>query len=262
MLHTPNAMNLSIDPSLLQSRTVEGGFNQPSENPNSNSSRLKMMSNPTPDLQQRQKLHGRQNSTPLAFEGGKVPQMPPALQRPPSHRRGQSLDQQRSPIRRQPPTGSMVSITNLGSTPHGQQILREAQQQRVARPGQQNIEIPQSPQCGPLSPQYNLTPNPMYSNHQQAMSAAMQSSGNMQTAHSPYFLRDAHLAMSADPDGMGLGFDENTHHYFQQSHHYRQESDHQLEEMRPMSQPEMNMFFQQQQRPTTPAHQIDTSEFN
>ncbi|KAL2410972.1 hypothetical protein ABEF95_003672 [Exophiala dermatitidis] len=60
-----------------------------------------MMSNPPSSLQQRQRLHRRQNSTPVvAFEAMKVSaNMPP--QRQNSHRRGQSFDQQqRSPIRK------------------------------------------------------------------------------------------------------------------------------------------------------------------
>ncbi|KAI9798570.1 MAG: hypothetical protein M1833_004707 [Piccolia ochrophora] len=87
-----------------------------------------MLSNPNSTLHQRQRQHRRQNSTPTAFDAPKVPLLPPGiLQRRGSHRRGLSLDQ-RQQQKQHPPKPH----------PHpenGTHILREAQQQRIARPG-------------------------------------------------------------------------------------------------------------------------------
>lgn len=91
-----------------------------------------MLSNPT-NLQ-RHRQHRRQQSTPTAYDASKVPALP-NLQRKASHRRGMSLDQRR----RQSPTQEQyrVSITNQGFNDTQQHILRETQQQRLARQGQQ-----------------------------------------------------------------------------------------------------------------------------
>src|SRR6478609_8776490 len=106
-----------------------------------------MLSNPS-GLHARQKQHRRQNSTPTAFEGVKIPNLP-TTQRQSAHRRGLSLDirRQQSSSTASPTTTStrqkyMVS-TNTNSTGlanHPQHnVLREAQQQRIqARPGTQN----------------------------------------------------------------------------------------------------------------------------
>ncbi len=216
-----------------------------------------MMSNPSPALQQCQTLHQRQNSTPVAsFDGMKMQSLPPTYQRPNSHRRGQSLDQ-RSPIRRQhQQPGSMVSITNLGSTPQGQQILREAQQQNLARPGRRN-ETPGSPQCGPYSLNTQFDQNTMYHNSP-TMNAMMQSSGTPQMTHSPFYTQDMNMPMSAGFDGMGLALDENTQHYFQPSHHVRQDFGNGTVDTRRMSQPDMQMYAEQ--RPITPAQQINNGK--
>ena len=252
--------NTPIDPSLLQSRTIEGNPrpNQPSGNTHSNSSRLKMMSNPNAALQPREKLHQRQNSTPVAFEGTKMPNLQP----PPrhyAHRRGQSLDQSRSPIRRpNQQTGSVVSITNLGST-HGQQILREAQQQKLARPGQRN-ETATTSQCSlyPLSTQFN--PDAMYNtNNNTTMNTMIQSPGDMQIAHSPFYTQEMNMPMSAGFDGIGIGLDENSQHYFQPSHHLRQDLANAMMDGRRMSQPDLQLYAEQ--RPFTPAQQINTGIF-
>jgi regulatory protein SWI5 len=92
-----------------------------------------MLSNPN-NLQSRQRQHRRQNSTPTAFEPVKVSHLP-NIQRH-GHRRGMSLDQRR---RQSPPQEIPVSTTNTGYTTTQQHILRETQQQRLARqgPGQQ-----------------------------------------------------------------------------------------------------------------------------
>ncbi|KAH7395543.1 hypothetical protein BKA64DRAFT_708939 [Cadophora sp. MPI-SDFR-AT-0126] len=92
-----------------------------------------MLSNPTKNLHNRQRQHRRQQSTPNAFEPVKATNLP-NIQRHNSHRRGMSLDQRR---RQTPPQEYMVSNTNPGyQTTQPQHILRETQQQRLARPGQ------------------------------------------------------------------------------------------------------------------------------
>ena len=179
------------------------------------------MSQSPSSLQQRQRLHQRQNSTPVASEVTKVPIMPQTQHRPANlHRRGHSFDQ-RSPIRRQHP--GMVSITNIGSIQrHGQQILREAQQQRTPRPGQpldqqqqqQQFDIPPgSPHCGvPVSmPQHG--PGMSYDNLT-TMNAIMYPGPPMQVAHSPYHMQDMNVPMLAGIEGYGMPVDENSMHYF------------------------------------------------
>ncbi|KAI9841376.1 MAG: hypothetical protein M1838_003600 [Thelocarpon superellum] len=95
-----------------------------------------MLSNPNSSLYQRQRQHRRQNSTPNAFQAPKVPLLPAtAVTRHGMHRRGQSLDQ-RTPSRRQSLQEGLTVSTTPGLQPNQQHILREAQQQRLARPGQ------------------------------------------------------------------------------------------------------------------------------
>ncbi|KAI1339895.1 hypothetical protein F5Y15DRAFT_423717 [Xylariaceae sp. FL0016] len=120
-----------------------------------------MLSNPPMSgLQARQqRQHRRQNSTPTAFESTKIAHILPNThmsqqqeqqqqrqqQRPRvSHRRGMSLDtrrQMQSPTTPMRQDFHMVSNngtnnnTGFASTP--QHVLREAQQQRIARPGPQ-----------------------------------------------------------------------------------------------------------------------------
>jgi regulatory protein SWI5 len=92
-----------------------------------------MLSNPTNNLQNRQRLHRRQNSTPNAFDSVKVHDLP-TIQRHGAHRRGMSLDTRR---RQTPPQDyNTVRNTNQGYQTTSQHILRETQQQRLARPGQ------------------------------------------------------------------------------------------------------------------------------
>ena len=100
-----------------------------------------MLSNPTSSIHARQRQHRRQNSTPSAYEGVKIQNLPNAnaqRQAAGAHRRGLSLD-----TRRQQPTTTRQDLkvrmsTNypgLASTSQ-HNILREAQQQRIqARPG-------------------------------------------------------------------------------------------------------------------------------
>ncbi|KAJ4024026.1 Metallothionein expression activator [Fusarium irregulare] len=94
-----------------------------------------MLSNPS-GLHARQKQHRRQNSTPTAFEGIKIPNLP-TTQRQSAHRRGLSLD-----IRRQQSSSTASPTTTTTSSTRQKymhNVLREAQQQRIqARPGTQN----------------------------------------------------------------------------------------------------------------------------
>ncbi|KAI1504035.1 hypothetical protein F5X99DRAFT_68237 [Biscogniauxia marginata] len=107
-----------------------------------------MLSNPsTSGLEARQRQHRRQNSTPTAFDTTKIANNLPQhhqqqFQQPHprhrvSHRRGMSLDTRQHAIRQE---FNMVSTptnnTGLANTP--QHVLREAQQQRIARPGPQH----------------------------------------------------------------------------------------------------------------------------
>ncbi|KAK7398579.1 Metallothionein expression activator [Neonectria punicea] len=89
-----------------------------------------MLSIPT-GLNARQRQHRRQNSTPTAFEGVKIPNLPSTAQRQAAgHRRGLSLD-----IRRHHNAAASPSARQQTYMHH---VLREAQQQRIqARPGTQ-----------------------------------------------------------------------------------------------------------------------------
>ncbi|PQE20629.1 c2h2 transcription factor swi5 protein [Rutstroemia sp. NJR-2017a BBW] len=80
-----------------------------------------MLSNPTNNLQNRHRQHRRQNSTPTAFDAVKVNNLPTVQKH--GHRRGMSLDTRRRPTSPQVHT----------------HILRETQQQRLVRPGQQQF---------------------------------------------------------------------------------------------------------------------------
>ncbi len=224
----------------MQSRTIEGTNTGTTTNP---STRYyfelispKMMSNPPSSLHHRQAMHRRQNSTPIvAFEAMKVStSMPP--QRQSLHRRGQSFDQQRSPIRRQQQQhGSTVSMTNLGSI-HGQQILREAQQQKIARrPGQQlqlNMDMPISPDCGIYSGSSGSMPGTPFENMYMSMQNGMPGMGIMDE-NTPQYLHDARSVHSQQSSGMSF-------------------------DARRMSQPDLRV--QTQLRPHTPSHQIQTGE--
>jgi hypothetical protein len=221
------------------------------------------MSNPPSSLQQRQRLHRRQNSTPVvAFEAMKVSASMPQQPRQTFHRRGQSFDLQRSPIRKQQP-GSSVSMTNLASI-HGHQILREAQQQRIVRPGQQyqqqqpnmHINISGSPDCGMYQVAPNSIPASTYEN--MTMNAIMhQNSPGMEFQHSQQYFPDMNVSAQ---HGMEMGLmDENNPEYFQNVHNPQfQQSTGISFDSRRMSQPDLRV--QTQLRPHTPAQQIQTGE--
>ena len=118
-----------------------------------------MLSNPNSRLHQRQRQHRRQNSTPTAFQAPKVPLLPAStLQRNGSHRRGQSYDQQSNQrqTRQHWPQDDTTVSTNPGLQQRQQHILREAQQQRLARPGhlQPRSDFPLEPQLEEPPPDY------------------------------------------------------------------------------------------------------------
>lgn len=110
-----------------------------------------MLSNPPPPsglhFHSRQRhQHRRQNSTPSAFETVKIAPLPPFQQHQRSslsHRRGLSLDTRRQQLTptsattttRPDYTTVSIPVTNSGLATPPQHILREAQQQRTARPG-------------------------------------------------------------------------------------------------------------------------------
>jgi hypothetical protein len=212
-----------------------------------------MMSIPPSSLQQRQRLHRRQNSTPVvAFEAMKVHTSMPQRQNS-FHRRGHSFDQQqRSPIRKQ--HGSTVSMTNIGS-PHGQQILRETQQQRIARPGQQqntNFQIPISPDCGMYSASSNSMPGTPYDN--MPMNEIMHhNSQGIDYAHSQQYFSQMNMAMQ-----MPI-MDENHPQFYHDPYSLHSHSSNSSAiDTRRMSQPDLRV--QTQLRPHTPSHQIQSGK--
>jgi regulatory protein SWI5 len=138
-----------------------------------------MLSNPT-NLHQRQRQHRRQKSTPTAFEAPKVPLLP-LIPTNGHHRRGMSLDQRQ---RRQPSPqeNNTVSTTNNGFHQTQQHILREAQQQRLARPGQQQ----QAPRHDLLNDE-NYLISPLASPQSQCFETEyLNSYGEPREHHSPY----------------------------------------------------------------------------
>ncbi|KAI1159197.1 hypothetical protein F5B18DRAFT_637751 [Nemania serpens] len=111
-----------------------------------------MLSNPPPSgLHARHRQHRRQNSTPTGYETMKIASNLPNMQSSPlrtqphqqrsrvSHRRGMSLDTRRQVLAQRRQEYNMVSHTNnnTGSANTPQHVVREAQQQRIARPGPQ-----------------------------------------------------------------------------------------------------------------------------
>ncbi|RDW73905.1 hypothetical protein BP5796_07347 [Coleophoma crateriformis] len=134
-----------------------------------------MLSNPNNNLQNRQRLHRRQNSTPNAFEAAKVNALP-NLQRHGSHRRGISLDQRR----RQTPPQDYTHI------------LRETQQQRLVRPGQQYQHYDNDE---------NYKSSPAVTPHRQSFDAACMGNFEAQRMNSPYpYSGPINTTMSVDPN--------------------------------------------------------------
>lgn len=223
------------------------------------------MSNPPSSLQQRQRMHRRQNSTPVAsFEAMRVNTSMPQ-QRQTFHRRGQSFDQQRSPIRKHH-HGSTVSMTDIGQL-HGQQILREAQQQRIPRPGQQhqhhqpnqmnmNIEMPMSPSCGIFTAMPNSLPGTPYEN--MTMNEIMhQNSHAMDFSQAQQYFSEMNMPVSS-LQAMGV-MDENSPQYFQDNRGIQIHANTGISfDNRRMSQPDLRV--QTQLRPHTPSNQIQTGK--
>ncbi|KAI0856704.1 hypothetical protein F4860DRAFT_492075 [Xylaria cubensis] len=137
-----------------------------------------MLSNPpTSGLHARARQHRRQNSTPTVYDKLKIapnlPNIQPSTLRPRpqqqqqqqqqsrvSHRRGMSLDTRRQILTQRRQEYNMVSNTNnTGSASTPQHVVREAQQQCIARPGPQqayaNLAIDEnylvSPSATPLT---------------------------------------------------------------------------------------------------------------
>ncbi|CAF3545599.1 unnamed protein product, partial [Fusarium graminearum] len=97
-----------------------------------------MMSNPSGGLHPRQKQHRRQNSTPNAFEGVKIPNLP-TTQRQTAHRRGLSLDIRRQPITASASTTMTRQKQMVGTNTNNTGLANYPQQQRIqARPGTQH----------------------------------------------------------------------------------------------------------------------------
>ncbi|ETN45477.1 uncharacterized protein HMPREF1541_09309 [Cyphellophora europaea CBS 101466] len=144
----------------------------------------------------------------------------------------------------------MVSITNQY---HGQQILREAQQLRAARPGQQHIttDLPNPPQCA-IYP--NSQPSTPYDH--MSINTAM-SKQAMQYSNSPYFPYDMSPAVSPIQNQFPNvpRVDENAQHYFQNVH---SDQDPNMIFDRRMSQPELRI---QSVRPHTPSEQIQNAQY-
>ncbi|KAL3426347.1 metallothionein expression activator [Phlyctema vagabunda] len=158
-----------------------------------------MLSNPISNLQTRQRQHRRQNSTPTAFEAVKVPTLP-NIQRHGAHRRGMSLDQRR----RQSPTQERpVSITtNQGYQSTPQHILRETQQQRLVRPGQQYQQHYDNDE--------NYKSSPAVTPHRQSFDAGCMSTFEGQRTASPYqYPGHFNSTMPVDPSAFNGGNDFN-----------------------------------------------------
>jgi hypothetical protein len=153
-------------------------------------------------------------------------------------------------------------MTNLGSI-HGQQILREAQQQRIVRPGQQHqqqnmhVSIPNSPDCGMFQVASNSIPASPYDN--MTMNAIMhQNSPGMDFQHSHQYFSDMNMSMQT---GMPMGLmDENSPRYFHdaQGPQFQQSTGISFDNRR-MSQPDLRV--QTQLRPHTPSQQIQSGEY-
>ncbi|KIW11050.1 hypothetical protein PV08_10349 [Exophiala spinifera] len=201
-----------------------------------------MMSNPPSSLHHGQAMHRRQHSTPVAAsEAMKVnTSMPP--QRQTLHKRGQSFDQQRSPIRRQ---------QHHGNT-----------RQKIARPGQHlqlNLDIPISPDCGIYSGVSGSMPETLENMPMNAF--VHQNPQCMEFPHSQQFFSDMNMSMRSGMPSMSV-MDENSPQYLfdAQAHNLHSQRTRNLSfDARRQSQPELRV--QTQLRPHTPSHQIQTAQF-
>ncbi|KAB8232829.1 Metallothionein expression activator [Aspergillus alliaceus] len=118
-----------------------------------------MLSNPHRNLQERQRQHRRQISTPSALDAAKVPSLPAqAMHRYRAHRRGQSLDQRSLHIQQsQPVQDGNITHTNL-AVPQQSQLLGGVQEQQYTRSAQPT-SLPMMPECQAFSHE-NLQPQP------------------------------------------------------------------------------------------------------
>ena len=91
------------------------------------------------------------------------------------------------------------------------------------------------------------------------MNAIMQNSGNLQIAHSPFYPQDMNMPMSAGFEGMGLGLDENSQHYFQSAHFVRPNFGDDMIDARRMSQPDLHLYTDM--GPMTPTQQINIGKY-
>ena len=152
-----------------------------------------MLSNPTNNLQNRQRLHRRQNSTPNAFDSVKVHDLP-TIQRQNGHRRGISLDTRRQTP---PQDTNSVSNTNQGYKTTSQHILRETQQQRLARPGQSFTTFDNDE---------NYLRSPIVTPNRQSFDAACSAQYGEQAPNSSYaFNGQINAAMQVNPDAFNGG---------------------------------------------------------
>ncbi|KAK0612061.1 hypothetical protein B0T14DRAFT_340400 [Immersiella caudata] len=190
-----------------------------------------MLSNPPPSassLHARQRQHRRQNSTPSAFEAVKIAPLPNFQQRAAhmSHRRGLSLDTRRSQFSPTTPTTTIrqdyttvsTTTTNTGSTTTPQHVLREAQQQRIARPGHGQ------PSYGDIASQQQQQQQQQQTQQQQQHDNFLLTPGG--TPHNAHFVdtmsaqgqmadmsclpMDAYMAMSAMMKKNHAGFANNS----------------------------------------------------
>ena len=218
------------------------------------------MSNPTNALHRRQQFHRRQNSTPLAFEAIKAPMIQtPAQRQQNSHRRGQSLDT----INRLPQEDQTVSTTNAGLTPNGQHTLREAQQIKIARPGQHHPQVPsplcetffQNQQYFPFSNSNPGTPS-AYFDDPSTLAAP-----GVQVGTPGAYPSELGMPVPAEFESIDVEMDGfSGQDYFQPDHLPVSDTvDQQLMQLRRQSQPDAQAFHQQ---PSTPTHQIAPCKFS
>lgn len=167
-----------------------------------------MLSNPTNNLHNRQRQHRRQHSTPNAFDSVKVQDLP-NIQRHGAHRRGMSLDTRR---RQSPPQDIITAnTTNQGYQSTQQHILRETQQQRLVRPGQQYTRMGNdenylnSPITTPQRQSFDASCSAHYGEQQ---FSPYSYNGPINTA-SPNLFSDGNLTPSAFLD-FSAGFEDGT----------------------------------------------------
>ena len=146
----------------------------------------------------------------------------------------------------------MVSSTNPGSTTTGHQILREAQQQHLARPGQTNPS-PMTPRYDDLLEQ-TIDQNTFYNST--TIETLLQEQANLQLASPLESLlpQDSYMPRSAGPQSTTSHRGDSRQHSFQSLGTATGTLAGQTMMERSMSQP--NLRLHTEQRPNTPAQQI------